>query len=262
VAPVILDAIVAAKHKAHAARDGAWRDAAIARMADAPEPRNLAQALKKSRRPAIIAELKRRSPSAGAIREGADAAAIARGYAQAGAAAMSVLTDAEFFGGSLADLEAARRAVGIPILRKDFALFEEDLLEARGSGADAVLLIVRLLDERGLHRMLGGAAGLGMDALVEVHSEEECRRAASAGASIVGVNHRDLDSLRIDLGLSERLWPLLPPGAVRVAESGIATAEEVRRMGERGYDAVLVGEALLRAADPGAALAELVAACG
>ena len=252
---MILDAIVDEKRRVHATRDAAADRGARDRIAAAAPVRSLKAALRPTGRvPAVIAEFKRRSPSAGAIRDGGDAVAIAREYAAAGAAALSILTDEKFFGGSLADVTAVRAAVDLPVLRKDFVLFEEDLVDARLAGADAVLLIVRLLDDALLGALLGAAAALGLDALVEVHAESELRRALDCGARLVGINHRDLDTLAINIGLSEELAYLLPDDVVAVAESGLRTGDDVRWMGETGYDAVLVGESLLRADSPGAAL--------
>jgi len=262
---VILDEIVAEKHRARAARDPSSTKRALAAIADSPPPRSLRDALSPTGAGAIrvIAEFKRRSPSAGAILpDGASVSSVAAAYAEAGAAALSILTDEKFFGGSLGDLASARRAAALPILRKDFALFDDDLADARAAGADAVLLIARLLDDRRLRALLDEAARLRLDALVEVHAAEECCRAVDAGALLVGVNHRDLDTLAIDLALSEKLAPLIPGDVVRVAESGLRTAADAREMAARGYHAVLVGEAFLRAPSPGAALRAWVSPCG
>jgi indole-3-glycerol phosphate synthase len=258
---MILDAIVAAKRRAYAQRDPAKDRQCRERLADAPPRRSLSAALRAPRPeglPQVIAEFKRRSPSAGPIRPDAAPADIAREYAAAGAAALSILTDAEFFDGNLVHLGAARAAVDLPLLRKDFLLYEEDLVDARLAGADAVLLIARLLDDAELGRLLGAARKLDLEVLVEVHNVEECRRAVAAGATLVGVNHRDLDTLTIDLGLSARLAPLLPPAVTRVAESGLKSVAELVEMAARGYHAVLVGETLMRAPSPGAALGQLL----
>lgn len=254
---MILDEIVAAKRRAHELRDRQGRKRAEERLADAPSLRPFTAAIGSGPRPAFVSEFKRRSPSAGAIRESGDVATIAREYEAAGARALSILTDEEFFGGRLADLAAARAATSLPILRKDFALFEDDLVEARAAGADAVLLIVRILDGNRLPDLLRVAGSLGLAALVEVHSEEECRRAVGEGARLIGVNHRDLDTLGVDLSLSSRLAPLFPDGVVRVAESGLKSAAEIRAVCAAGYHAVLIGESLLRAPSPGNALAAL-----
>ena len=258
---MILDAIVAAKQRAHAERSpGAGF---LSSLAEAPR-RSLRAVIGKPLdvpRPHVIAEFKRRSPSAGALRpEGAreEQRTIPAAYQRAGASALSILTDEEFFGGRLADVADARRSSSLPILRKDFVLFEEDLDDALDVGADAVLLIVRLLDGPSLRRLLDRARKLGLDALVEIHAEAELAIALDAGADLVGVNHRDLDTLAVDLDLSLRLAERFPASIVRVAESGIRTAADLRAMHERGYHAALIGEALLREADPGAALVKLL----
>lgn len=207
----------------------------------------------------VIAEVKRASPSAGAIRAGLDAPAQARAYAAAGAAAISVLTDGPGFGGSLADLAAVRAAVQVPLLRKDFVVDPYQLAEARAHGADAALLIVAALDPAALRAHLEACDELGLGALVEVHDEREVEIALRAGARVVGVNNRDLRTFVVDLAVSERLLPLLPAGARGVAESGVRTAEDARRLRRAGAANLLVGEALVRAADPGALLREMTA---
>ena len=230
-----------------------------ARVKDAAPPRAFEAALSLRGGPArIIAEVKRASPSAGAIRAGLDAPAQARAYAAAGAAAVSVLTDGPGFGGSLADLAAVRAAVEVPLLRKDFVVDRYQLLEARASGADAALLIVAALDPGTLERLLAAAAELGLAALVEVHDEAEVETALAAGARIVGVNNRNLRTFAVDLAVSERLLPLLPDRVRGVAESGVRTAEDARRLRRAGAANLLVGEALVRAADPGALVREMV----
>jgi len=203
--------------------------------------------------------VKRASPSAGAIRAGLDAVAQARAYAAAGAAAISVLTDGPGFGGSLADLAAVREAVAVPLLRKDFVVDGYQLLEARAHGADAALLIVAALDADTLRRLLAGCRELGLAALVEVHDEAEVDAALAAGASIVGINNRNLKTFVVDLAVSERLLPRLPASVRGVAESGVRTAEDARRLRRAGAANLLVGEALVRAADPGALLREMTA---
>lgn len=210
------------------------------------------------RRPGIIAEVKRASPSRGWIRRELDAASAARLYAEAGACAVSVLTEGRFFGGSLADLSAASEAAGeTPVLRKDFLLDEYMLAEARAHGADLALLIVAVLRSR-TARMVRAARGYGMEPLVEVHDEEELAIAEDAGATIIGVNNRDLATLRVDLRTAERLLPKVPEGAIKVVESGISTAGDVRRFTQLGADAFLVGEALVRAEDPALAIRNLL----
>jgi indole-3-glycerol phosphate synthase len=257
-AAVILDAIVAEKLKEHARRDPVrlddlWRDAAA--MAPA---RPFADAIRVPGQLRVIAEFKRRSPSAGVICVGADPADIARRYERAGAAAMSVLTDAAFFDGGMSDLRAAHLAASLPILRKDFLLDERDLLQARLAGADAVLLIVRILDAATLAHLIASARTMGLATLVEAHADGEVEAALAAGAGIIGVNHRDLDTLAIDLSLSARARALAP-NAILVGESGIQTRAHMDLMRAHNVDAVLIGESLLRAPDPGAALQELVA---
>jgi indole-3-glycerol phosphate synthase len=208
----------------------------------------------------IIAEVKRASPSAGAIAASLDAPAQAARYAAAGAAAVSVLTDGPGFGGSLEDLAAVRAAVALPLLRKDFVLARYQLLEARVHGADAALLIVAALPGEALRLRIDDCGELGLSALVEVHDEAEAERALAAGATVVGVNHRDLRTFRVDLAASERVLPRLPAGVRAVAESGIRGPAEVARLRACGAANFLVGEALVRAADPGALLAALAAA--
>jgi indole-3-glycerol phosphate synthase len=203
---------------------------------------------------AVIAEVKRRSPSAGAIREGVDAVSVARAYADAGAAAVSVLTDRDYFGGALADLERVHSAVQVPLLRKDFTIDALQVVEARAAGASAVLLIVRILDDARLRDFRLLAESHGMSALVEVHDEAELDRALASGARIIGVNNRDLSTFTTDLATTERLAGRVPAECVLVGESGIAGVADVERLAAGGADAVLVGEALMRAEDVGAAV--------
>jgi indole-3-glycerol phosphate synthase len=208
----------------------------------------------------VIAEFKRRSPSGGLIRPDATPAAIAHLYAAGGAAALSVLTDTPYFGGSDADLVEARGASTLPVLRKDFVIDPYQIYEARSVGADAVLLIVRALSSSDLRAFLQLSRELELDALVETHSADEVHRALDAGARLIGVNNRDLDTLVTDVSLAPRLRPQVPADCVFVAESGVSTPEQMAALAEAGVDAVLIGEALLRADDPGARLRELVAA--
>ncbi len=206
----------------------------------------------------VIAEIKRASPSEGAIREqDFDPAAIASGYEIAGAAALSVLTDGRYFGGHLDHLRAARAAVEIPVLRKDFVIDERQVIEARAAGADAVLLIVAVLDGGRLAELLALARELGMAALVEAHDETEVEAALAADARVIGVNNRDLRSFAVDLATTERLAAMVPADRVLVAESGVHTRADVERLAAAGADAVLVGTTLMRADDPGEALEEL-----
>lgn len=205
----------------------------------------------------VIGEVKRRSPSAGDIAPDLDPAALAVRYAEGGAAAISVLTEPDHFGGSLDDLRAVKAAVGIPVLRKDFVLDPVQVLQARAVGADALLLIVSILDDDALTRLVLETVELGMVPLVEAHDGEEVVRAAAAGATVIGVNNRDLASFHVDLSTAERLRPLIPAGIVTVAESGVTSIEGARRMAGAGYDAILVGEAAARAVDPTGFVASL-----
>ncbi len=204
----------------------------------------------------VVAEIKRRSPVKGDLAPGLDAVAMARVYEDAGAAACSVLTDSGF-DGRLEDLEAVRDAVAIPLLRKDFLIDPRQCVEARAAGADAVLLIVAALPGGAFAEMLTAAAEAGVEALVEVHSEGDLERALGAGARLVGVNNRDLHTFGVHIETSLRLAARFPPDVVRISESGIADAASARKVFEVGYDAVLVGEALVKAPDPAALLEEL-----
>lgn len=212
------------------------------------------------RAPAIIAEIKKASPSKGLLAAEFDPPAIARLYAEGGAAALSVLTDTPYFQGSLDDLRAARVAVNLPALRKDFTIHEVQILEAAAAGADAVLLIAAILTEREIRDFRETAARYGLAALVEVHDERELAVACAAGADLIGVNNRNLSTFEVTLETSLRLAPRMPAGALLVAESGIHSAEDVRRLRGAGYTAFLVGEHLMRAGDPAAALRALVPA--
>ncbi|MBT8214543.1 MAG: indole-3-glycerol phosphate synthase TrpC [Acidimicrobiia bacterium] len=204
----------------------------------------------------VIAEIKRRSPSAGALAPDIDPVARASAYAAGGAAAVSVLTEPDFFGGSIEDMLVVAESVSIPVLRKDFILAPEQIWEARAWGAAAVLLIVSALDDARLSLLIDEARDAGLDALVEVHTPEEAHRARDAGASIVGVNNRDLSTFETDLAVAETIAPLLD-GVVTVAESGISSAAGASRMAAAGYDAILVGEALVTAPEPAALIEAL-----
>jgi indole-3-glycerol phosphate synthase len=225
----------------------------------APKVRPFAGALQK-RGVALIAELKAKSPSAGLIRPRYDVAAGARVYARAGARALSVLTEPRYFGGKLEHLVLARRASGLPVLRKDFIVDPYQVFEARAHGADAVLLIVRLLTDWELVTLQKLAWDLKMDALVETHNGEELDRAKKAGARLIGINSRNLDTLAMDPRAFEKLVPRAPRGAVLVAESGIKTPEDVRRLSGLGVHAMLVGESLLKQKDLETAARVLAAA--
>jgi len=223
----------------------------------APAPRDFTRALRAAARVALIAECKRRSPGAGPIRPDLDPAALGRDYARAGASAMSVLTDARYFGGSNADLQAARAAAAIPVLRKDFTLDPLHVIEARAIGADAVLLIVRILDDAALRRLHEEARSWGMSVLVEVHDRAELHRALALGADVIGINNRDLATFKTELSTTLELLDDVPDDVIVVSESGIRTRADVDRLGEGGVDAILVGETLLKAPDPEAAAREL-----
>lgn len=222
------------------------RDRLAERAAAAPAPRGFARALRAGPGVAVIAEFKRESPSAGVLAAGADAAEAARAYAGGGAAALSILTDRRWFGGTLEDLGDARAAADVPVLRKDFIVDPLQLLEARAAGADAVLVIVRAVADDRLRELVARAEELDMDVLAEAHGPGEVERAVEAGAPVVGVNARDLSSFAVDLSLSERLVNEIPDDRVAVAESGIRGADDVRRMAAAGADAVLVGGWLMR----------------
>ncbi|HEX2154334.1 MAG TPA: indole-3-glycerol phosphate synthase TrpC [Acidimicrobiia bacterium] len=205
---------------------------------------------------AVIAEVKRRSPSRGDLAPDLDPGEVARRYASGGASAISVLTEPEFFAGSPADLTAVA-TTGLPVLRKDFILDPVQVWEAKVIGASALLLIVAALDDGELRRLLTEADDAGLDVLVEVHTDDEARRAVEAGSRIVGVNNRDLADFSVDLATAEKLAPLLVDAPLRVAESGVFSGADAARMADAGYDAVLVGEALVKASDPAALLYEL-----
>jgi indole-3-glycerol phosphate synthase len=209
------------------------------------------------RQPAIIAEIKKASPSKGIITHEFDPASTARAYVSGGAAALSVLTDRDFFHGDAADLEAARAACGIPVLRKDFTIDEFHVIEAAAHGADAILLIAAILDPSEMRRFRELAAQFGMAALVEVHDGDELDTALESGAEIVGVNNRNLHTFEVTLGTSLRLIGKIPAGVIKVSESGIHSNDDVRKLHSAGYDAFLVGEHLMKSKDPAAALRAL-----
>jgi indole-3-glycerol phosphate synthase len=227
------------------------------RAEEAPPVRDFVGSLVSGGGVSVIAEIKRRSPGAGEIRTDLDPLSLGPSYESGGAAALSVLTDEEYFGGSLGDLAGVRALVEIPVLRKDFIIDESQVYEARGAGADAILLIVRILDDDRLRSLRTLAEELGMSVLVEAHDGEEVERGLAAGAGLLGINNRNLRTFetRIDVTLS--LAARVPPSVVLVSESGIHTAADVCRVGERGVDAVLVGESLLRQEDPGAGVVAL-----
>lgn len=227
------------------------------RIASQDAPRGFRAALQRAHRPALIAEIKRRSPSRGPLDLDLDAQALARRYADGGAAAISVLTAPDHFSGSLEDLEAAR-AAGLPVLRKDFIVDAFQVFEARAAGADAVLLIVRITDD--LAGLVKTCTSLGMDALVEVYDESDLGSALAGGADLIGINHRDLTSFEVDPERTAKLRPSIPPGPLVVSLSGVFTRDDVVRMADAGADAVLVGESLVMAHDPAAHLRSLTGA--
>lgn len=228
----------------------------VAGAAAAERVRSFASALS-SPGLAVIAEIKRRSPSAGDIDRDLDPVTMAMLYEAGGADAISVLTEPHFFGGSLSDMSDVRGAVSVPVLRKDFTRSASQIWEARAAGADAVLLIVATLSESKLGSLVETARDVGIDAIVEVHLITEVAVAVACGAAIIGVNNRDLRTFITDLTVAEDAAPLLPDGVVTIGESGVSDVEGARRMAAAGYDAILVGEALLRSDDPGALVAAL-----
>jgi indole-3-glycerol phosphate synthase len=258
----VLDEILAAKRdEVTLLHQPPTRDAIYAAALAAPPPRDFTSALRRDDTLAVIAELKRRSPSKGDLAPNLDPSAAAAAYACAGAAALSVLTDQLFFGGSVEDLAQARAAApDIPVLRKDFVIDADQLYESRAIGADAVLLIVAAVPDPGLLRDLHELAGaIGLAVLVEAHDETELDVALALGAVVVGVNARDLGTFNEDLGVAERLAARVPTDVIAVAESAIRSVADAGRMAQVGYDAVLVGEALVRRADPLPLLTELAA---
>lgn len=256
----VLDEILATKRDEIAAAKRRVAPAVLAVQAEAcsDPPRGFRAALAAGERPRVVAELKRRSPSKGEIRRDFDPLACAKSYADAGAAALSVLTDEPYFGGRLEYLEAVRRTVSLPLLRKDFLVDPYQVDEARVAGADAVLLIARALAPAMLRALRERATALGLDALVEVHDAADVDAALAVGADLVGINNRDLATFTTDLAIAERLAPgLVQAGVVVVAESGIFTYDDVQRLEAAGAHAVLVGEALMREPDVGRALLRL-----
>lgn len=258
-APDILQRIVAHERSELPARIRARPSSTLRDEPGWALPRRSLRAALESRDPAVIAECKRRSPSRGVLREPFDPVAIACSYERAGAAAISVLTNAEFFGGSLADLAAVRTAVGLPVLRKEFVVEEYQVEEARAAGADAILLIVAVLEPNRLRALADCARGHGLETLVEVHDETELDAALACGGDVVGVNNRDLRTFSVDLATSERVAARAPRGTRLVAESGIRDSADLARLRACGIRAFLVGEAFMTAPDPGAALSALLA---
>jgi len=258
--PDLLEAIVAATRARVAAAMEREPLAALEKRALGKSPHGTLFRERLSRRNTInvIAECKRRSPSRGVLRTAYDPVAIASGYERAGAAAISVLTEPGFFDGVLAHLEAVRATVAIPLLRKDFMVDHYQMLEARASGADAILLIVAALSDRDLTSLARSAADLGLAALVEVHDTIECARAIDAGATIIGVNNRNLRTLEVDLHASHDVAAMLPANVIGISESGLKTPADLRAMKGLGYQGFLMGERFMIEPDPGAALSGLI----
>lgn len=252
-----LDAIVS-RHRERAEADARDLGSLMEQARRVGAVRPFADALEAASRLAVIAEVKRRSPSKGDLAPGIDPAALARTYESAGATCLSVLTDADHFGGSPADLVAARAACALPVLRKDFTVDARDVCDARIMGADCVLLIAAVLDDALLGDCLALAHDLGMDALVEVHDEAELERALDRGARLVGVNQRDLVTFEVDHDRAVRMGAAIPRDVVSVAESGVRGRTDAESLRLAGYDAILVGEHLVTAADTGRALVDLL----
>jgi indole-3-glycerol phosphate synthase len=248
----ILDA-----HRAAAAADTRSLDRLVEEAAAVGGVRGFARSLREAGGVAVIGEVKRRSPSKGDLAPDLDPAELVRAYRDGGASCLSVLTDREFFGGSPEDLAAARVAVELPVIRKDFTVSGNDVADARLMGADCVLLIVAALDDAELADFHALATELGMDALVETHDEAEVERALAVGATLIGVNQRDLVTFEVDTARAVRVASAIPEGAVSVAESGIGGPDDLPALQEAGFDAVLVGESLVRSGDPRAAVRAL-----
>jgi indole-3-glycerol phosphate synthase len=250
------DLLAATRGRIEEAKSKVTSDVLEQRIAAAPEPRGFARALRNREEVAIIAEIKRASPALGPLDLDLNAGRLAAAYAEGGAAAISVLTEPDGFGGSLEDLEAARPA-GLPLLRKDFVVDPWQVLEARAVGADAVLLIVKAVGGE-VGSLLAACRAVGLDALVEVASEDELTTAVAAGADLIGVNHRDLDSFDVDPERTAKLAPLLPSDCTLVGLSGVSTRAQVEELGALGIDAVVVGESLVTAPDPAAKVRALL----
>jgi len=259
--PDLLATIVAATRQTVSDRERRCPTAVLASQVSSVSPGvgRFAAALTSPGQPNVIAECKRRSPSRGILRDEYHPDRIAVAYQANGAAAVSVLTESTFFDGSLDHLRAVRAAVDLPVLRKDFIVTSYQLLEAVAAGADAVLLIVAALDDRALGALLTEATALGLGVLVEVHDQTELRRAVAAGATIIGVNNRNLRTLSVDLGASRDLVGQMPAGTVSVAESGLRTSADLVELGSAGYKAFLIGETLLMSENPGGTLGSLLA---
>ena len=258
--PDLLSAIVAGTRHTVAERERRCPVAVLASRAPSVRPggAQFVAALTEPGRVNVIAECKRRSPSRGMLRADYRPDRIAAGYEANGAAAVSVVTEPTFFDGALDHLRAVRGAVDLPVLRKDFIVTSYQLVEAVTAGADAVLLIVAALDDTALGSLLGEATALGLAVLVEVHDEVELRRAVTAGATVIGVNNRNLRTLAVDLNASRSLVTKMPTGSVAVAESGLKTCDDLVELGAAGYHAFLIGETLITTPDPGKTLGRLL----
>ncbi|MFW2333018.1 indole-3-glycerol phosphate synthase TrpC [Ilumatobacter sp.] len=252
-----LDTILA-RHRDDAAADTRSLDGLVADARACPPTRQFRDALIATDRLAVISEIKRRSPSKGDLHGDLDPTVMAGAYEAGGASCLSVLTDREFFGGSPDDLRAARAACGLPVLRKDFTVSPLDVVDARLMGADCVLLIAAALDDDELVDLHALATDLGLDVLVEIHDEHELEVAMAADATLVGVNQRDLVTFEVDHERAVRVGGSIPDGVVKVAESGVRGPDDARSLESAGYDAVLVGEALVTADDPASAIAALI----
>ena len=252
-----LDKILAA-HRAAAAADARSIGELIAECRALPAARGFRAALAAAPQLAVIGEIKRRSPSKGDLNAGLDPAAMASTYERGGATCLSVLTDVDYFGGSPADLQAARAACDLPVLRKDFTVSVHDVVDARLMGADCVLLIAAALSPGELDEFHALAIDVGLDVLVEIHDEPELELALGAGATLIGVNQRDLVTFEVDHARAVRMGSAFPEGVVKVAESGVRGRADAQSLRAAGYDAVLVGETLVTADDPAAALTDLI----
>lgn len=255
---MILDDIVAWKRQEVERRRAAVPTADLEKRVSPAARRRFVSSLSREGRLSILAEIKRASPSAGRISDAADPAALARTMETAGANALSVLTDKRYFDGSLEDLANARQAVSIPVLQKDFIIDEYQLFEAAAWGADAVLLIVRILQQEKLETLYRTAGRLSLDCLVEVHSRADLQRALALDPSLIGINNRDLSTFTVDIGTTLALMPLVPSAVKVVSQSGISDAGEARRLFEAGVSAIQVGESIMRAEDPAAKIRELL----
>lgn len=246
------------RHREVAAGETRSLDDLVAQARDLPPARGFRAALAASARLAVISEIKRRSPSKGDLNAGLDPAVMARTYEAGGASCLSVLTDVEFFGGSVVDLQTARAACALPVIRKDFTVSPFDVVDARLMGADCVLLIAAALSVQEVADLHGLATDLGLDVLVEIHDEVELQAALAAEATLVGVNQRDLVTFQVDHERAVRMAGVIPDHVVKVAESGVRGPEDARSLRAAGYDAVLVGETLVTSGDPAGAVAGLI----